>query len=51
MDKHLWLSLLRLVDEGSAEQLQAKKEGSFRAWSDFASLAARFAAMYCASCA
>ena len=26
MDKHLWLSLLRLVDEGSAEELQAKKE-------------------------
>ncbi len=23
MDKHLWLSLLRLVDEGSAEELQA----------------------------
>ena len=26
MDKHLWLSLLRLVDEGSAEELQAKKD-------------------------
>ena len=26
MHKHLWLSLLRLADEGSAEELQAKKE-------------------------
>ena len=26
MDKHLWMSLLRLIDEGSAEELQAKKE-------------------------
>ena len=26
MDKHLWLSLLRLINEGSAEELQAKKE-------------------------
>lgn len=26
MDKHLWMSLLRLVDEGSAEELQRKKE-------------------------
>ena len=26
MDKPLWLSLLRLVDEGSAEELQATKE-------------------------
>ncbi len=25
MDKHLWLSLLRLVDGGGAEELQAKK--------------------------
>lgn len=26
MDKHLWISLLRLIDEGSAEELQAKKD-------------------------
>jgi hypothetical protein len=26
MDKHLWMSLLRLIDEGSAEELQAKKD-------------------------
>lgn len=26
MDKHLWISLLRFIDEGSAEELQAKKE-------------------------
>ena len=26
MDKHLWMSLLRLIDEGSADELQAKKE-------------------------
>lgn len=26
MDKHLWLSLLRLINEGSAEELQTKKE-------------------------
>lgn len=30
MDKHLWLSLLRLVDEGSTEELQAKKEELLR---------------------
>lgn len=51
MDKHLWLSLLRLVDEGSAEELQAKKEDSFRAWSGCGSLAAQSAAMSCGSCA
>ncbi len=26
MDKHLWIGLLRFIDEGSAEELQAKKE-------------------------
>lgn len=26
MDKHLWMSLLRLIDEGSTDELQAKKE-------------------------
>jgi hypothetical protein len=26
MDKDLWISMLRLVDEGSAEELQAKKD-------------------------
>ena len=26
MDKDLWISLLRLIDEGSAEEIQAKKE-------------------------
>lgn len=26
MDKHLWRSLLRLIDEASAEELQAKKD-------------------------
>jgi hypothetical protein len=31
MDKHLWMSLLRLIDEGSAEELQAKKDELLRA--------------------
>jgi hypothetical protein len=26
MDKHLWISLLRLIDEGSAADIQAKKD-------------------------
>jgi hypothetical protein len=26
MDKHLWIGLLRFIDEGSVEELQAKKE-------------------------
>jgi hypothetical protein len=26
VDKHLWISFLRLVDEGSVEELQAKKD-------------------------
>jgi hypothetical protein len=26
MDKHLWISFLRLVDQGSEGELQAKKE-------------------------
>jgi hypothetical protein len=26
MDKDLWISMLRLVDEGSPEELQAKKD-------------------------
>ena len=26
MDRQLWMSLLRLVDEGSAEELQARKD-------------------------
>lgn len=26
MDKHLWMSFLRLVDQGSETELQAKKE-------------------------
>jgi hypothetical protein len=26
MDKHLWISFLRLVDQGSDQELQAKKE-------------------------
>lgn len=26
MDKHLWISLLRLIDEGTAEEIQAKKD-------------------------
>ena len=26
MDKHLWIGLLRLIDEGSPEELQRKKD-------------------------
>ena len=26
MDKQLWISLLRLIDEGSAAEIQAKKD-------------------------
>lgn len=26
MDKHLWVSFLRLINEGSTDELQAKKE-------------------------
>lgn len=30
MDKHLWISFLRLVDQGTVEELQAKKEELLR---------------------
>ena len=30
MDKHLWMSFLRLVEQGSEEELQVKKEQLLR---------------------
>lgn len=48
MDKRLWIGLPRLIDEGSAEELQGRKQDLLEALEACASDAGRCAAMSCA---